>query len=215
MLFFSSFLFGQKKYEFRTANCLSEKSIKEFYTLQENGEFVYTIRIRGLSISFESHGFWKQINKDSILLNSTELDVENINRSKIGYYNPQSTYNIEFNKSIHTSNIEFDITGQSNFKPYYSIIYFTNGHLKKVDTLSKNVTLNEVKIDSFYIIDLNTGIASENYYGLKNACKIRCIRQSTRVFKNEYISRAISNQWISPTSYWGKSHKKGTLELIN
>jgi hypothetical protein len=87
---------GQIFLEFIPNEVLSNKEKKEFYTLLSDGTFIYSLRIKGLSIGFESSGYWEQVSKDSILLNSSKFKGKDFSSDKIKVENTNSTFQINY-----------------------------------------------------------------------------------------------------------------------
>jgi hypothetical protein len=195
---------GQEVFRLSTKDNSFVAGKNEFYTFLKNGEFTYTVRIKGLSISFQSYGFWKQINKDSILINSFELDSVSNTKSKMGHKKFISSYDINYEFRKKPKEIKFVIEGFINLKPNYSLIYYSNNFVTKIDTLKKSLIIKESKIDSFYIVDLNTGIVSESFLGKTDVGAYYCKRNTNRAFIKEYIIKAYDNEWVSPTSIYGR-----------
>lgn len=192
-------------------------SRKEFYSFYANGEFTYTLRVKGLSIALENRGFWKYQSPDSILLSSAiNLSSQSIplKKDSIMFFKPSHTFEIA-NKcgKNNTKGIKFEIEGFKNYQPNFSLVYFVNGLRTKIDTIRKDITVHEEKIDSFYLVDMNTGVASENYTGVKKAFLYSCKQITTRIFCNEYLVKNQDDMWFSPTNIIDKYFGISTLKF--
>jgi hypothetical protein len=212
-------LWAQKVQEFRTDERFVKNGITETYKFFDS-TFSFSVNLKGFSSArTEAKGVYHQINDSTYILNSQvgARQVNELNKvTSVINGSSKNTYDVTTKVAETLGKTAFVfVQNIGNFLPNRSLVIYSQNLVYKIDMIQDSIMFNSDKVDSFYIIDNNYGIASEDYLGQGKNLNyyIKC-NTTARIFHNEILSIK-KGLLFSPSSYISRYCGFAILKKVN